>query len=144
MPTRKTNGRDRAAERDQHLAILARQLPSARLSQILASPDPARLIRAMPAQGLYYDVIEVGLAEAAEVVRLATPEQFRTFVDLGGWARDQLNFDETLKWIRAARGRDLDEFLAKIHALDIELLELLLLRGVIVHSLEENPDANPA
>ncbi len=98
----------------------------------------------MPAQGLYHDLIEVGLAEATEVVRLATPEQFRTFVDLGGWAHDQLNFEEALKWIRAARGRDLDEFLVKIHALDTEVLELLLLRGVIVHSLEENPDLNPA
>jgi len=140
----KTNGRDRVAERDQQLAILARQSPSARLSQVLASPDPARLIRAMSAQSLYHDLLEVGLAEAAEVVRLATPEQFRTFVDLGGWARDQLNLGETLKWIRAARGRDLDEFLAKIHALDTEVLELLLRRGVIVHSLEENPDVNPA
>ncbi len=140
----KTNGRDRAAERDQYLSILARQLPSARLSQILASPDPGRLIRAMPALSLYYDLIEVGLAEAGEVVRFATPEQFRTFVDLGGWARNQLSLEETVKWIRAARGTDLDEFLAKIHALDTEVLELLLRRGIIVHSLEEDPDVNPA
>jgi hypothetical protein len=54
------------------------QLPARqRLDGLLASPEAQALVRAMPPEQLYTTVVEVGLADAAEVVQLASPEQFQ-------------------------------------------------------------------
>lgn len=118
--------------------------PKARLDALIESSDARGLVRSIPAEELYQAIVDVGLADATEIVHLASPAQFRTFVDLGGWKRDRVEPLEVLTWLRAARGDSTEEFLAKVHALDIELLEILLRGLVEVHDLEENPDVHPA
>ena len=50
---------------------------------LLSAPDPEALVQSIPPHELYLAVLEVGPEDATEVVALASPEQFRHFVDLG-------------------------------------------------------------
>jgi hypothetical protein len=117
-----------------------------RLDVILDARDPQALVRALPADEVYLLVREVGLADAAELVRLASPEQFKTFLDLDAWSRDRLDPRRVLPWLRAARAGALGEPKAaarwglKLAALDPELLLLVLRTSLRVHDLEANPD----
>jgi hypothetical protein len=107
---------------------------------LLYSPEAKELVRALPAEQLYATVVEVGLADAAEAVQLASPAQFEALVDLGGWKKDALDPHATLEWLRAARGDDSEAYLRKVHALDLEVLEAMLRALTRVHDLEEMPD----
>jgi len=117
-----------------------------RLDVIFDAPDPAALVRALPADELFFVVQEVGLADAVELVQLAAPSQFRTFVDLDAWREGKLVAARALPWIRAARaGTERDEraeraWRRKLSALDVELVELLLLGALRIHDLETDPD----
>lgn len=144
------NGKnDRQAGAEQRLATreLQRRLaglsPRRRLEALVDSPQARALVRALPAEQLYLDIAEVGLADSTELVQLASPTQFRTFVDLGGWKRDQLDHHEVLTWLRAARGDSPEDFLRKLRALDAEVMESLLREFLVVHDREENPDVDP-
>jgi hypothetical protein len=131
----------------QALSSLRRQLaqlsPKARVDALISAPDARRLIRRMPAEDLYFTIMDVGLVDAPELVQLASPQQFRTFVDLGGWERDRIEPHALLTWLRTARGDEPEDFLQKLHGIDAELLEYLLREFTVVHDLEENPDVNP-
>ena len=129
------------------LSSLRRQLaqlsPKARVDALISAPDARRIIRSIPAEDLYFTIVDVGLQDAPELVQLASPSQFRTFVDLGGWERDRIEPHALLTWLRAARGDEPEDFLKKLHGIDAELLEYLLREFTVVHDLEENPDVNP-
>ena len=56
-----------------------------RLDLILDAENPMAVVRALPADELYFTIGEVGLADAAELVQLASPAQFRVFLDLAAW-----------------------------------------------------------
>ena len=141
----KGNGKDAQLALRELSQRLMRLSPRQRLDALLDGPDARAVVRALPPENLYVTIQEVGLADATELVQLASPGQFRAFVDLGGWKRDALDPHDVLTWLRAARGGidDSAEFLRKLHALDLEVLELLLREFVVVHDLEENPDVNP-
>ncbi|HEY7725013.1 MAG TPA: DUF6178 family protein [Anaeromyxobacteraceae bacterium] len=139
------------AEADRaELARLRRDLAAARgrarLDLLLDAPDPGARVRSLPADELYFAVREVGLADAGDLVRLASPGQFRTFLDLECWKKDRLEPARALPWLAAARGRaDREEaaeraWRRKLEALDVELLELVLLGVFRVHDLESWPD----
>ncbi|XXF75535.1 DUF6178 family protein [Myxococcaceae bacterium GXIMD 01537] len=140
---------DKGNGRDLQLALsaLRRQLsqltPRARMDALLEGADARAVVRSLPAEDLYQTIQEVGLADSTELVQLASPGQFRTFVDLAGWKRDRLEPHTVLTWLRAARGDEPEEFLRKLHAVDLEVLEYLLREFTAVHDLEENPDVNP-
>ena len=114
-----------------------------RLDALLEFPDSAGAVRRVPAEDLYLSIAEVGLDDASDIVQLASPSQFRTFVDLAGWRKDRLSPADVLAWVRSARGEDERAFLAKLQKLDLEVLEYVLRERVVVHDLEEEPDANP-
>lgn len=114
-----------------------------RLDALLDFEDAQAAVQSVSPEDLYLAISEVGLEDAAEIVQLSSPEQFRTYVDLGGWKKDRLLPEQLLTWLRAARGDAPEEFLAKLQKLDLEVLEALLRRKVVVHDLEENPDVNP-
>jgi hypothetical protein len=111
-----------------------------RLEALLDAPNAQELVRSTPAEDLYFAIAEVGLADATELVQLASPKQFKTFVDLGVWSRDRLEPHKLLTWLRAARGDEREDFLSKVNALDLELLEALLRGMTVVHDLEDEPD----
>lgn len=131
----------RRAELVRRLTELA---PRHRLDAMMEEVDGRALVRSLPAEDVYSTIIDVGLADSTEIVQLATPEQFRTFVDLAAWQRDRMDPLEVLHWLRAARGDDDEDFVRKLRSLDLEVLELLYKRLVVIHDLEENPDVDPA
>ncbi|MGO9766834.1 MAG: DUF6178 family protein [Myxococcaceae bacterium] len=136
----KGNGRDRAAARTQLVRQLQRLEPKARLEALLDDRQAAALVRSLPADRLYLDIRSVGLADTTDVVQLASPAQFQSFVDLGAWKADRLDHHALLSWIRAARGDEAEAFHAQLQGLDSELLESLLREHTTIHDLEEEPD----
>jgi hypothetical protein len=141
------NGKGGRQAEQSALLLVRRQLAQLpakkRMDAILESPDARALVRSLPAEDLYFTIREVGMADATELVQLASPQQFQTFVDLGAWKRDELDTHEVLTWLRAARGDESEDFLLKLHGVDVEVLEFLLREFIVIHDLEENPDVNP-
>lgn len=118
--------------------------PRERLDALLDNTNARAAVAKVPATELYVNVLEVGLADSADIVALASVEQFRAFVDLGGWKKDRVEPSDVLRWIRAARGdSEPEDFLKKLRALDTEVVEILLRHYVVLHDKEENPDVNP-
>lgn len=134
------NGRDAASERAAALQRISALPARERLEALVASSDAAALVHALPPEQLYATVAEVGLADATELVQLASPAQFQSLVDLGAWKRDALDPHALLDWLRAARGEEPEDRLRKLHGLDLELLESMLRAFTVVHDLEETPD----
>lgn len=122
---------------------LSELAPKKRADALLETVDGRVLVRSIPAEDVYPTLVEVGLADSAEVVQLSTPEQFRTWVDLASWQKDRVDPLEVLAWLRAARGDDEVDYLDKLKGLDLELVELIYKRLAVIHDLEENPDIDP-
>jgi len=122
-----------------------------KLDLILAAPDPEQLVRALPAEELYFALLDIGPDDAAELVAMAAPEQFRHLVDMAAWSGpdEGPRTREVARWLRLSRvgGDDPEKFRAQLWSLDVELLSLLLRRQVVVHDLVENEEppslANP-
>ncbi len=138
------NGRDLSAERAQLRRRLVELSPKDRLEVLLSAPDAPQLVQSLPAEELYATLTEVGLADSAEMVQLASPEQFRTLIDLGAWNKDQFDVHRAITWLRAARGDEPGEFLRKVHGLDLEVLELVLSGATLIHDRELDPDFHPS
>jgi hypothetical protein len=128
------------ALRTELVRRLVELTPKKRLDAMLEEVDGRALVRSIPAEDVYATIIDVGLADSTEVVQLSTAEQFRTYVDLASWQKDRVDPLEVLHWLRAARGDDDDQFIAKLRGLDIELLELIFKKLTLIHDLEEDPD----
>lgn len=115
-----------------------------KLELIFAAPDPEQLVRALPAEELYFALLEIGPDDAAELVAMAAPEQFRHLVDMAAWrgADEGPRTGEVVRWLRLARegGEDPVKFRAQLWSLDLELLALVLRRQVVVHDLVEDED----
>lgn len=132
------------------LARVRRDLAAAtgkrRLDVVLGAKDPQAIVRALPADELYFTIREIGLGDALELVQLASAEQFKVFLDLEAWSRGAFQPSQALTWLRAARaGAHLDpdasaRWERKLAALDPEVLYLLLRRSIVVHDLEQDPD----
>ena len=76
-----------------------------KLELILAAPDPEQLVRALPAEELYFALLDIGADDAAELVAMAAPEQFRHLVDMAAWrgADEGPRTGEVVRWLRLAR-----------------------------------------
>jgi hypothetical protein len=117
-----------------------------RLNVILDATDPGALVRALPADELYFTIRDIGLADAAPLVPLASLEQFRTFLDLDAWKGDRLDPHRALTWLRAARSGSTHDPKAaarwkrKLDGIDRELFFFVLRESVVVHELEEGMD----
>ena len=124
------------------LRAARRELSEARgkqkLELLLESPA---LVRALPPEELYLAILDIGAEDAADIVAMATPEQFRHFIDMAAWRRSDEGPSppEIARWLRLAQegeeGRK--AFRHKLAALDVELLTLLLRRELQVHELSE-------
>lgn len=120
------------------------QLPARkRLAALLEPRDAGALVRALPAADLYLTIHDLGLADATDLVQLVSPEQFQVMVDLAAWKSTEVDEHAFLLWLRAAWDPDGEGFIEKLMGVDLELLEILLLRMIRVHDLEEDPDVNP-
>jgi hypothetical protein len=119
-----------------------------KLDLLLSAPDPVAFVQSLPPEELYFAVIDIGRDDAAEVVALASPDQFKTFIDLSCWPRrdEGAVSPEVLHWLRLARegGGSSDaaeeRYKLKLSGLDVELLSLVLRKELRVIDLEEEPD----
>ncbi len=141
---RKDGGKALAAERLALRRQLSQLSSKQKLDALIDSANARALVRSMPAEELYFAIADVGLADTTDIVQLASPAQFRTFVDLGGWTKDRFEPHQLFTWLRAARGDEGADLLAKVRALDAEVVHLLIRESIHLHDLEEDPDVNPA
>jgi hypothetical protein len=116
-------------------AALARARRGRRAEALLEEPDAAQLIPQIPVQDLYYAIKEVGLADAYEVLALATPEQVRGFLDLDIWERDHLDETRMNEWLEALVEAGFEKLGATIEGLDPEVIALWLQRQAWVYDL---------
>jgi hypothetical protein len=110
---------------------------------ILKSRNSVTLTRALSSEKLFYILKEVGLADAVDLLALASPEQVRDMIDLDCWRKDTLDERRVTAWMmlldEAGSGK-LAEW--ALHT-DIELLVLLVKRRLEVvrkNEVEEDPD----
>ncbi len=117
-----------------------------KLDLLLSTDEPAKLVRSLPPEDLYLALLDIGPDDAAEVVALASPEQFRHFVDMSAWrgGDEGPRTSEVLRWLRLSRegGGDAGRmrFRYQLSGLDVELLALVLRRGMKVYDLGEDQD----
>lgn len=114
----------------------------------MSAPEPGKLVRALPPEELYLALLDIGPEDAAELVGMATPEQFRHFVDMSAWrgGDEGPRTSEVLRWMRLSRegaGQQRMRFRGHLSGLDVELLALVLRRGMTVHDLGEDEHPQP-
>ncbi|MDB4965049.1 MAG: hypothetical protein JWN44_738 [Myxococcales bacterium] len=123
-------------------AALARARRGHKADAILSEPNAEKLVPTLPVQELYYAIKEVGLADAADLVALASPAQIQGFVDLDVWDKDQLDVGRLNSWIEVLAEAGYEKLGAVIEALDPETVALWLKRQAVVYDLtmEQPPD----
>jgi hypothetical protein len=124
-------------------AVLARSRnPRKRLELVMGDPQAAELVPRLPVEDLYYLVRGIGLADAGEVLRLASPEQLQGCLDLDLWERDRLSSSRLLAWLEALADLPSGALARAIRALDAELVSLVLGRHARIYDrvVGEAPD----
>ena len=133
-------------ERSEERQALARKLAAAmgrrKVDVFLDSPDPRALVQSLPAEDLYFTIKELGLVDAEELVQLASSAQFRTFIDLDCWRKDELETRGILPWLAAAADEE-DGMRDKIASLDVEVMELLFRDTTYIYLHEDDLDREP-
>jgi hypothetical protein len=126
-------------------ALLARPRGERRMEALLAADDPEAAVAALPATELYQIITDVGLAEAGELVALATAEQLRGCLDIDIWDRDHLQLEAMAPWLAALLDAGYEKLGQVWEKLDPELTALTLQRFARIYdlSLEEVPPDNP-
>ena len=124
-------------------ASLARPRGVRRMEALLESSDPAGAVAALSVPDFYFLVKEVGLADAGELVALATPEQIRGCLDLEMWDRDRVQLDAAAPWLSSLLEAGPEKVAEAWAGLDPELRALFLARSALIvdHALgEELPE----
>jgi hypothetical protein len=123
-------------------AALARSRRGRKADAILDEPNADVLVPALPVQDLYYAIKEVGLADAAELVALASPEQIRGFVDLDVWEKDVLDEQRLSSWLETLADAGPEKLASAIESIDPEAIALWLQKQARVWdvTIEQAPD----
>jgi hypothetical protein len=116
-------------------ALLARPRGQRRMEALLAADDPAAAVAALPATELYQIITDVGLAEAGELVALATPEQIRGCLDIDVWDRDQVQMEALKPWLQVLVDTGYEKLAEVWEKLDPELAALTLQRFTRIYDL---------
>ena len=125
-------------------AALARARRGRKADAIISEPDAAQLVPTLPVQELYYAIKEVGLADAAELVALATAEQVQGFVDLDAWERDHLDVARINAWVETLADAGYEKLGAVVDKLDPEVISLWLQQQARIYDLTiEDPPQEP-
>jgi hypothetical protein len=124
-------------------AVLARSRnPRKRVELVLADPQAAALVQRIPIEEFYYLVHGVGLEDALEVLRLATPEQLQGCLDLDLWRRDRLSAPRMLAWLEVLAELSSPALMRIVRALDPELVAFVIGRHACIYdrSVGEAPE----
>lgn len=113
--------------------------------EIFQGRVPDEFVRALPAQSLYMAIKHNGAESSADILEIASIDQFRLFVDFECWSRDQFSEESFWNWLRILSASDDLKLLQKfIGSIDLKLLAILISRYVQVCSFEEPTDSPPA
>ncbi|HMU40103.1 MAG TPA: DUF6178 family protein [Pseudomonadota bacterium] len=107
------------------------------LSDLLARPDAARLVRATPIQSLFLFIQSLGLADAHEIIAMCLPEQVQGFLDLDAWDKDELNVGRMAAWLSHLTELPPQRLAVHLRKLDAEVLTAFLSRHVRVYDVSE-------
>ncbi len=124
-------------------AVWLRGTPAERLKALLDHPRAEEIIAAMPAEDLFVLVKDVGLESATALLPFATVEQWRTFVDLDGWQRDDPDVQRLVEWFEAAQEAGPDVAQRMLAAADEEYLTSVLQEVAVVHERDLDPNTVP-
>jgi hypothetical protein len=104
------------------------------LRSLLDDPAAPAIVARVPSVALHRLLSEIGLADSAEVLEMATPEQVREVLDLQLWQPGgELDAEAALDWLSLLASLEPEVASRHLRALDIELLSLTLLRHIRVH-----------
>ena len=137
-------------EPDAPLTRLRAQLAGprgrARVEALLADPDAATLVPALPAATFHGLIQDVGLDEAGELLALATPAQVQGCLDLEVWDRDRVDVAAARPWIAALLEVGFEKVGAVWAGLDPEWRALYLAAHATIYDLSggEDPDHDAA
>ncbi|MEE8410517.1 MAG: DUF6178 family protein [Myxococcota bacterium] len=123
-------------------ADLARTL-NRRARALLDTPDIKQQTEALEPLEAYFLIKEIGVADAALILRHATHVQLQAFVDIDCWVRDRPDPIEIDAWLApfAAEG---PSTLARAFAhLDEEVQTLFLASSIIIHDASEDGVPDP-
>ncbi len=115
-----------------------------RVDALLSAPDPEAAIAALGVSELFELVTAVGFDDAAELVHLATPEQFRGCLDLDVWDRDRPRLELALPWLATLIDAGFEKVGQVWAGLDSEWRALFIKRNsrrIWDLTLGEEPDA---
>ena len=124
-------------------ASLTRPRGVRRMDALLEAADPAAAVAALSVPDFYFLIKEVGLADADDLVALATPDQIRGCLDLEIWDRDRVQLEAIAPWLTSLLEAGFEKVAEIWSGLDSELRALFIARTAIIvdHSLgEELPD----
>lgn len=93
----------------------------------------------LPLQEFYGLVREVGLQDAGELLRAATPEQLQACLDWEGWKRDEIDRASTWIWLDALLQVGSSRVASFLRAVDTEWLVFFLKSQVQVFDLSLEP-----
>jgi hypothetical protein len=111
---------------------------------LVADPTAPRWVPELPVQELYFALREVGLADASELLELASPEQVRGFVDLDAWSGAEFSPERAGEWLDALADLGPEKLARAVEALDPEVVGLFLQRQLRVYDLSvEQPPEEP-
>lgn len=131
-----SHSRELAAEQARLLAME----PQEALDALLSHPRAGALVRTMPREDLYVLVAEIGPDDCIEVLAMASPDQWRFFLDMDGWRDDQLDWRGTDEWLERLYRVDSERLAAMLAGEERELFELWLNANVTVIPLTEHDD----
>jgi hypothetical protein len=114
---------------------------------ILASRNSLHLTRALSSEKLFYTLKEIGLADAVDLLALASPEQVRDMIDLDCWRKDALDDRRLLTWLMLLDEAGSSKLAEWALHVDSELVVLLVKRHFEIvrkAEVEEDPNFNQA
>lgn len=110
------------------------------LDRLISPPDAPRLIAGLPTEDLHRYIIDVGLADATDLVAAATGEQVRGILDAEIWERDRLSVERLDPWLEALMRAGPDVLGRRILDLDDEVVNWIVRRSAYAIAIEDPED----
>lgn len=123
-----------ALSRPVQLAVLRRGTARQQVRLLLDAADGAELLASLPPQDLYLLAREQGADQIAELLAMASPEQWTAFLDFDCWHGDRFEAAAARAWLAVLLEGEAPQVAATLQQIDFELLVLLLQQEVEVSS----------
>lgn len=123
-------------------AGLAAPRGARRIDALLSATDAAAAIAALAPTEIFELVHDVGFADAADLIHLATPEQIRGCLDLDAWDKDKALIEPMKPWLTSIIDAGYEKLGQVWAGLDPELRALFIQRHTEIFDLTlgEAPD----